>query len=124
MNEADAICLAVHRLTVAAYTLQHPDSVKPYSVAVHLTSLCLAIERGVPAHLIRTPMQRAVTWLRRHPPGRLEPPALRGPMSVTDIAGAASADEHCRRVKDWAAAVWAAWHPQHHRVRSWLDGIA
>lgn len=40
---SDPAYFVVHRLTVAAYALQHPDTIKPHSVAVHLTTLCLAV---------------------------------------------------------------------------------
>lgn len=117
---SDPAYFAVHRLTVATYASQHPDSVKPHSAAVHLVVLCLAIERGLPQHVIRQHLRRASAGLRARPPERLAPPEQRGSMTVADIAGSRNASEHCARVHRWASEVWSAWQPEHERVRSWL----
>lgn len=135
---SDPAYFAVHRLTVAAYTLQpypsqgvvrlrlaarHPDSVKLHSLAIHLVALCLSLEGSGPQHLLEAPMLRAAAWLRDQPPGRLQRPEQRGALTVADVVGAESAQEHCRRVRDWAVEVWAPWQPHHDRVHSWVAAV-
>jgi len=119
----DPACFAVHRLTVAAYTLQHPFSVKPHSLAIHLVALCLSLEASRPQHLIGTQTVRAAARLRAQPPGRLQPPEHRGALTVAEVVGAESAQEHCLRVRDWAVEVWAAWQAHHDRVHSWVAAV-
>ena len=86
---ADQAYFAVHRLTVAAYALQHPDSVREHSLAVHLGALHGAIELGLD---VATNGRR----IRR----------------LSDVVAARSATEHCAVVRRWAAAVHRAWSPR------------
>lgn len=107
----------IHRLTVDAYSLQHPE---PYmrsgrSFAAHLTGLCVALERA-DASGINGAVQR---WLSGNPlidkPSRL--PAGRGELTIMYIHGAADAEEHNRRVQEWARCVWDAWNEHHALAR-------
>ena len=92
---SDVSYSALHRLTVDTYAVQHPgrpSAQSIQSVALHLMSLCLVLERGVePA--------RATVFLQAaaEPKGRfdwLAPPASRGAVTVKDIHVAANASEH------------------------------
>ncbi len=115
----------VHRLTVDAYAAQHPGvpsrrSIQ--SVAVHLVSLHLVLERGFNG-------ARATAAIRRVLAARptlvwLEPPARLGAGTVADIVAARTAAEHESRVRRWAAAVWTAWAPHHGTVRGWAAPAA
>lgn len=106
---SDQACFAVHRLTVAAYTLQHPDVSSDHSVAVHLGALHGAVVLGLDVEA----NSRHIRWLsdelRSRPPGRLVRPTNRGALTVTDAVAATTAAEHCAVVRRWAAAVHAAW---------------
>jgi Family of unknown function (DUF5946) len=113
----------VRRLLQDAYAAQHPGvpqrrSVQ--SVAVHLMDLCVLLERG-------SEVRRLVPVLGRMPPRRtldlhwLEPPEVRGTLTVADALHATVDDVRAARVEDWASDVWAAWEPHHATVRGWLD---
>jgi len=113
----------VHRLTVDAYSLQHPDKYmrSGKSFAAHLTGMCAALE-GADAPSINQAVQR---WLSTNPrvekPARL--PSRRGSLHITYVHAAAHADEHVARVREWARDVWAAW-AEHHDFARRLIGEA
>jgi hypothetical protein len=113
----------LRRLMHDAYAAQHPGvpqrrSVQ--SVAVHLMDLCLLIERD-------GEVRRLVPVLGRMPPRRtldlhwLEPPAVRGSMTLVDVLHANADELRGASVEAWAREVWAAWEPHHRTVRRWLD---
>lgn len=84
----------VHRLTVDAYSLQHPYKYmrSGKSFAAHLTGMCVALEyEDAPAT-----NQVVQKWLSTNPkiekPSRI--PDRRGSLSIAYIHGAADADEH------------------------------
>jgi hypothetical protein len=107
----------IHRLTVDAYSLQHPDEYmrSGKSFAAHLTGMCAALEHEDAPALNRT-LQK---WLSTNPdiakPARL--PGRRGSLTVAYIHSAADADEHIERVREWAREVWAAWSEHHALAR-------
>ena len=112
----------IHRLTVDAYAAQHPGVPSRRSIqslAVHLVSLHLVLDRGIdPVHAtgaIRRLLARrpCLAWL--------DPPPRLGATTVADLLGAGTAAEHERRVRSWAIDVWAAWAPHHAAVRGWAD---
>jgi hypothetical protein len=110
-----------HRLTVDAYSLQHPAeymrSAKSY--AAHLTGLYAALEEDAAATTNRAVQQ----WLSGprvltrpdHPP-----PRQRGTLTIAHVHQAEDPDEHIRRVREWAEATWAAWHDYHELARQWV----
>ena len=118
---SDLAYYAVHRLTVDAYALQHPG--KPAlqtirSVALHGITLCAVFERGVTlsqaGQVIGQASQKKdrFVWL--------PPPASPGPLTVADVLPAGDAEDHARRVRAWATAVWQAWAEHHPTFRQWL----
>jgi hypothetical protein len=117
--QTDARYARVYRLGFDAYCLQHPDlhCVSPKSFAAHLMGLCHGLE-----HADRPQTYWAIPqWLNS--PRRLQKPALpsdRGEVTVADVAGASSPEEHARRVRAWADSVWRAYQSQHHLAREWL----
>jgi len=112
----------VHRLTVDSYAVQHPGEPSPpaiRSVAVHLMSLCLVLERDVdPDYATRALQALARTRERFH---RLAPPPSLGAVTVADVARSSSAPEHARMVRAWAESAWSAWAAHHDTVRAWLS---
>lgn len=107
----------VHRLTVDAYSLQHPGQYmrSGKSVAAHLTGLCAALE-----HEDGRTMNRAVQqWLSGNPaidkPAHL--PAQRGDLTIDHVHAAATPEEHAARVREWARSVWEAWSDHHTLAR-------
>ncbi|MBA3692979.1 MAG: hypothetical protein H0W77_06010 [Acidobacteria bacterium] len=103
----------IHRLTVDAYSLQHPDAYmrSGKSFAAHLTGIYTALE-SEDALAVNQTVQK---WLNTNPkfdkPARL--PEQRGNITVTYIYSAVDADEHSKRVQEWARDVWSAWSEYH-----------
>lgn len=113
----------VHRLTVDAYAVQHPGQPSPQtiqSVAVHLISLHLVLERELSADKAT----KAIRWATTHKARFcwLEPPGSLGDLTVLDVHGAADLAEHTRCVTRWAESAWAAWSPHHDTIRRWAKG--
>lgn len=117
----DPAYFQVHRLTVDSYAVQHPGHPSPQSiqsVAVHLISLYLVLERNVDVQRATLAMQTAVkrkgrfVWLT-------SPPSL-GSITVADAHKAKNVEEHIELVRTWAASVWSAWAPHHATIHSWL----
>ena len=111
----------IHRLTVDAYCLQHPE---PYmrsgkSFAAHLTGMCAALEYEDGPEINRVVQK----WLSGNPkidkPASL--PAHRGDITVMYIHSAADAEEHLKRVQEWARAVWEAWSEYHDLARQLIS---
>jgi hypothetical protein len=112
---------ASHRLTVNTYAVQHPGRPSRQSiqsVAVHLISLCLLLEKtATPGYALRairaaTAASERFTWL--------PPPSSTGGVTVVDVHGARDAEDHADRVRTWANAAWSAWSPHHQTIRSWI----
>jgi hypothetical protein len=99
----------IHRLTVDAYSLQHPEEymLSGKSFAAHLTGMCAALEYEETLAI----NQAVQKWLGTNP--KIEKPAQipeqRGNLTVAYIHGAADAEEHISRVREWAEDVWEAW---------------
>jgi Family of unknown function (DUF5946) len=124
-SSAEAKATRSGRLVQDAYAAQHPGvpqrrSVQ--SVAVHLMDLCLLLERD-------GRIRRPVPVLGRMPPRRaldlhwLEPPVVRGTMTVADALWPDAGERRAECVDAWAREVWAAWAPHHATVRRWLDAL-
>ncbi len=113
----------IHRLTVDAYSLQHPAEYmrSGKSFAAHLTGMCAALE----FEEVLTLNQMVQKWLSTNPriakPVRL--PARRGDLNVAYIHNASDVEEHTERVREWARDVWGAWS-EHHDLARELIGKA
>lgn len=107
----------IHRLTVDAYALQHPDAYmrSGKSFAAHLTGMCAALEYEDTVAL----NQAVQKWLSKNP--KIDKPAQlpkdRGKLTIAYIHSACDADEHTRRVREWAQDVWDAWSEHHNLAR-------
>jgi len=105
----------VHQLTVDTYAVQHAGGRHPdKSVCVHLTGLCLALEKGVRPADVPRKLQGLVV-ARRWP--HLAPPEERAGRTVQDVALADSPQAHVLRTREWAAEVWRVWSPHHDTAR-------
>jgi Family of unknown function (DUF5946) len=106
-----------HRLTVDAYTAQHPGEPgrrSAQSVHVHLAGLYLVLEQGAAADAVTRGMKRmadgrAYEWL--------EPPSLTTQTGLAEAIAAAGTDAYAETVGAWAEAVWKAWARHHAIVR-------
>ena len=111
---------ATYNLAFDAYCMQH---LEPYcrsakSYAAHLTRLCCGLEyAGNPK--VYAAIQK---WLNgslaiEKPEGL----SFRGGMTVADVSLARNAEEHIKRVHEWAQSVWDAYTVQHDLARAWIQ---
>ena len=114
----------LHRLTVDAYAAQHPGRQSPQaiqSVAGHLISLSLVLERGVDMRRATSAIRTAASRKNFFP--WLSPPSSRGDTTVADVLRASDAEEHLAAGDAWAKAVWLAWSAHHDTVRLWVSEV-
>lgn len=119
---ADVALGRARLLSVNAYAVQHPghrERRTAQSVAVHLSGLCLALERDADDATITRRMSALADARSEHP--WLEPPASLGELTILDVVRARGADEHAEVVGRWARSAWGAWGDHHDIVRAWLD---
>jgi len=112
---------SAHRLTVDAYAVQHPGRPSPQSiqsVALHLMSLCLVLERGVGPDRATAFLQSAAKDKGRFV--WLAPPESRGSVTIKNVHAATNGADHGKLVRAWADSVWTSWAGHHPKVRAWL----
>ncbi|MEO0997122.1 MAG: DUF5946 family protein [Pseudomonadota bacterium] len=117
---SDALYYRNHRLTVDAYSVQHPGQPSPQTVqsaALHLLSLHAVLERGLSPDRATALMQNFAHHKKQF--RWLQPPATPGSVTVVDVRAASTADEHCALVRGWAESAWSAWERHHDVVRDW-----
>lgn len=115
----------VHRLTVDAYSLQHPGQYmkSAKSAAAHLTGMCWAMEgQDDPSisHALSRFLDGAPKLVRPEPvpPGR-----ARGGLTIADVHSAEDSEQHIQRVKEWARGAWASWAQHHEQARRWVEEV-
>ena len=111
---------ALHLLTVGAHALQHSEDHGPRSNAFHLIRLCMLLEYSGEPRIGQNPrwFQVEINGKRKVP--YLEPPKDRGEVTIIDVHGAASPEEHAERVYRRARSVWDAYGTHHKWAREWL----
>ncbi|MCB9304769.1 MAG: hypothetical protein H6566_29425 [Lewinellaceae bacterium] len=109
-----------HQLTVDAYAVQHPGQPSPQSiqsVAVHLASLYMVVERNLQAREATGFIQQlsqhkaAFHWL--------EPPENKGSITVVQVWKTENVQAHLQAVRAWAESAWLAWAAHHEQVKEW-----
>jgi hypothetical protein len=118
---SDLALFRVHQMSTDTYAVQHPGSPERrsiQSVALHLMTLCLVVERGA------DPLDGS--RLHNRMAGRrdfhwLEPPQPNGSITVADVLQAKGPAEHRRVVAAWARDVWDAWSPHRQTVLGWIE---
>lgn len=114
-----------HRLTVDAYAIQHPGDPTPQttqSVNVHLAALYLVIEKKLSCAKA-TDMMGKLVRLNKGAFEWLPPPRCRGGITVVDVAGAVSFEEHRKRVYEWAHAAYSAWSSHYGKIANLVHTI-
>ncbi len=110
-----------HRLTVDAYSLQHPDAYmrSAKSFAAHLTGMCAALE----CEDVLAINQAVQKWLSKDPKldRPVKVPSGRGRLTISHIQRAADSEEHIKRVREWARDVWGAWSEHHELARELIS---
>lgn len=116
--------LATGELLTDTYAAQHPGVAERraiQSVCVHLILLCATLERQWPSSRAVALRRRALA--RPLPFRRLDPPTPLGTLTVLHPVAAEDADDRGRRVRDWAADVWADSRTDQDQVRGWVDAL-
>jgi hypothetical protein len=116
---SDPKYMAVHRLTVDTYSVQHPGRPSPQttqSVAVHLIGLYATLQLQLRPRMVTAAIRRAADHQRFH---WLPPPLHLGEFTVADVLPAQSPEQHANVVLRWAASAWAAWSHYHSQVKAW-----
>lgn len=112
----------LHRLTVDAYSLQHPDeymrSAKSY--AAHLTGAYAALELDATADINRA-VQRWLGGANVFPRPDTPAPRQRGTLTIVHLHAATDPEQHVQRVREWAASAWDAWRNYHQVAREWVQ---
>ena len=110
-----------HGIVVDAYACSHGGDGRErrdrQSVFIHLLAIHAVIERGVTAPQRIALLQRATAGHPDFP--LLERPAGHPALAFTHLLQARDADDYDRRAREWAAAVWAFWAPEHERIRAY-----
>jgi Family of unknown function (DUF5946) len=104
-----------------AYAAQHPNSSdrrNRQSVAVHLMSLCLGLERGASGAQRRSLIG---TWTHREYPVPVPPPDSYE-VTARDIAAAAEPGR-IALISQMAALTWSSWAVHHPAIRAWLAQV-
>jgi len=113
----------VHRLTVDAYSLQHPDQYmkSAKSAAAHLTGMCWAME-GADDPSVSNSLSRFLDGAPKFTrPEPVPPPGKRGELTIVDVLSAPDSMEHIKRVKEWARMAWDSWADHHAQARLWVE---
>lgn len=113
----------LHRLTVDAYSLQHPDQYmkSAKSAAAHLAGMCWAME-GEDDPTVSIALSRFLDGTPKvNRPEPVPPAGFRGDMTILDVLSAPDSAEHIRRVKEWARLAWESWAEHHSQARVWVE---
>lgn len=120
---SNALYTKNHRLTVDAYAVQHPGQPSRQtirSVCMHLCSLCVVHDRGVPPHEATALLQRLA---KREDYEWLEPPSSLGDVTVADVHAASEPQAHLLRVEEWARSAWSAWSLHRLKIQEWVSSV-
>lgn len=110
----------VHRLTVDAYSLQHPQTYmkSAKSFAAHLTGMCCAMEYENDPNLLGL-LQK---WLNgRKQLSKPETLTSFGDLTIAYVMKAKDGREHVQLVKEWAEDVWNAYRVYHGLAKEWIE---
>jgi uncharacterized OB-fold protein len=112
----------VHRLTVDTYSLQHPEQYmrSGKSFVAHLTGICAALETDETV-AINQAVQKCLNGPQTVERPEEPPPGKRGALTIDYVHGATDAEEHIKRVREWARSTWSAWSAYHEMARQWID---
>lgn len=113
--------MAVHRLSVDAWAVQHPGDGSRraiQSVGLHLARLMVQIEQGLEGEAANSAML-GFAARKGDLPGL--PPRAAYALTVAEVVEVEAPDAHAAAVRRWAASVWADWADQHDFIRGWAQ---
>ena len=106
----------IHQHLVDAYGAQHVrPSKSTIGATFALAGLYLALERGFTGRQVQQMHMRMARTSKAWP--GFEAPADAGPLTVADVLAVPPGPTRDQELMRWCASVWAAWSPQHDRVR-------
>ena len=117
---SDALYFAVHRLSIDAYSVQHPERycAGRHGLVAHLGGLCSILEGGASPAVGDPALQR---WLSGGP--QVEhptPPAFRGAVTVLEAHHASDPASYAAAVRRWAESAWEAYAELQPLAREWV----
>ena len=118
---SDPGLMAVHRLSVDAWAVQHPGDGSRraiQSVGLHLARLMAQIDQGLEGEAANAAM---LGFAARKADLPELPPRGDYTLTVADVVEAEAPDAHCAAVRRWAGSVWADWVDQHDFIRGWAQ---
>lgn len=123
---SDLLYARAHHYTVDCYACQHPgkpdDRRAVNSVAIHLVSLYMVLEKGVPlAEAARVKMEFSQYNKANRIVTHLEPPSSLGNITIFDVWDADDRAGHFASCEEWAWSVWRAWEAHHETIRKWAE---
>jgi hypothetical protein len=121
---SDPRLMAVHRLTVDAWAVQHPGDGSRraiQSVGLHLGRLWVQLDEGLAGDAANSAM---LGFAARKSDLPELPPRSAYTLTINDVVGAEEATEHAAAVQRWARSVWDDWSDQHDFIRNWVRGSA
>jgi hypothetical protein len=113
----------VHRITVDAYSLQHPERYmkSAKSAVAHLVGMCWTLE-GDGDPLVSVAVSRFLDGAPRvQRPHPIPAPGHRGEATILRVHAAPSSDAHLAAVMDWAQSAWRSWAEHHAQARQWME---
>lgn len=116
---SDPALMAVHRLSVDAFAVQHPGGGSRraiQSVGLHLARLHFQLESGPEPEQANAFMLRAAAR-KKELPRLTKPPSFR--ITTADVAPVAGTAAHPQSVREWAESAWQAWSHAHEFIRAW-----
>jgi len=119
---SDTDYFQLHRLTVDAYCLQHPEQYmkSSKSAAAHLAAMFWSMEIGMSAHM-PAPLKLWVDGPKKYV--RIPPPSFceRGLITIVDVISAESSEDYETRAWEWAKSAWSAWSGHWDQARAWVQ---
>jgi hypothetical protein len=115
--------MGFHQVIVDAYAAQHPGDEDPravQSVAIHLMTLALFLERGVDPAIGTQLHKRMVDRPTFHRLQRPEPTPT-PTLTFQHVPLNGDVDLARERAYEWARSVWTSWGPHQDVVRRWLE---
>lgn len=119
---SDLSLMAVHRLTVDAWAVQHPGNgsrAAVQSVGLHLARLMVQLEQGLSGDAANRAM---LSFAKRKSSLPALPPRSKYRMTVADVVHSTGNSHHQAAVRRWARCVWEDWSDQHDFIRQWALG--
>jgi hypothetical protein len=111
--------MAVHRLSVDAFAVQHPGGTSRraiQSVGLHLARLYAQLERNLSPAEANDFMLRAAARKAELPP---LPPPPGFAVTTADISPVAGTAEHAQAVRHWAQSAWLSYAHAHQLIEDW-----